>query len=85
MSESESAGTRSFVINFPDGSKEFLYPARPLEVGDLVWHDGVRYRVLAIAEEDGRPLTATVEPDTEDLGDILQSERGGALELVPVA
>jgi hypothetical protein len=73
----------SFVIHFPDGYREFIYPAKPLQEGDLVWHDGVRYRVLAIAQDDGHPMTVTVEPDSKDLGDLLQSEQGG-LVLVPV-
>jgi hypothetical protein len=70
------------VIRFPDGSREFRYPGRPLAVGDLVWHDGDAYRVLHVAE-DGGPPTVTVEPDSDDLGDLLSSERGG-LQLVPV-
>jgi hypothetical protein len=36
----------SMVVNFPDGSKEFLYPSRELKEGDAVWHNGVRFRVL---------------------------------------
>ena len=74
---------RSFAVNFPDGTKEFRYPSRPLAEGDMIWHAGVRYRVLSIVEADGRPLTVTVEPDSDDLGDVLRSEKGG-LELVPV-
>ncbi len=73
----------SFVIRFPDGSKEFRYPERPLEEGDVVWHEGERFRVLVVHEEaNGRQLTVTVEPDSEDIGDLLRSEEG-ALQLVP--
>ena len=70
------------VVNFPDGSKEFLYPSRELKEGDAVWHDGVRFRVLSIVQNDGRPLTVTVEPVSDDLGALLRSEEGG-LVLAP--
>lgn len=74
-----------FIVHFPDGSKEFRYPARPLEEGDVVWHEGARYRVLAVTEEDGRQATVTVEPDSDDVTDLLTSERGSlVLELLPV-
>jgi hypothetical protein len=72
-----------FIVHFPDGSKEFRYPARPLEEGDVVWHEGVRYRVLAVTEEDGRQATVTVEPDSDDITDVLSSERG-SLALEPL-
>jgi len=42
----------------------------------------VRYRILSIVENDGRPQVVNVEPVTEELGDLLQSEEG-ALVLVP--
>lgn len=74
----------AFVVQFPDGDKEFLYPAEPLNEGDALWHDGERYRILAITEhENNRDLRITVEPDSDDLGDLLQSEQGGRV-LVPV-
>lgn len=73
----------AFVVHFPDGSKEFRYPARPLEEGDVVWHEGARYRVLAVTEEDGRQATVTVEPDSDDITDVLSSERG-SLALEPL-
>jgi hypothetical protein len=71
------------VVRFPDGSKEFRYPDRPLEVGDAVWHDGKRYHVVSISQNgDGDQLTVTVEPDPQSLGDILASEEGAlVLEL----
>jgi hypothetical protein len=70
----------SIVIHFPDGDKEFRYSGRDLEVGDIVLHDGERYRILAITPADGRPAKATVEPDSDDLGDLIKSEKG-AIEL----
>jgi hypothetical protein len=73
----------SIYVRFPDGTREFLYPSRELKEGDTIWHDGIRYRILSIAQNDGRPLDVTVEPETEDLGDLLSSEEG-ALRLVPV-
>jgi hypothetical protein len=81
--EAESEETmRSIHVRFPDGSKEFLYPSRELEEGDTIWHDGKRYRILAIAQTDGQPLNVTVEPVAESIGDLLSSEEG-ALRLVP--
>jgi hypothetical protein len=72
----------SISIRFPDGSREFRYPERPLAVGDVLHHDGERYRVLSVSNnEDGRDR-ATVELISEDLIDKLQSEEGG-LRLVP--
>lgn len=73
----------SIYVRFPDGTREFLYPSRELKEGETIWHDGTRYRVLSIAQNDGRPLNVTVELETEDLGDLLSSEEG-ALRLVPV-
>lgn len=73
----------SVVVRFPDGSKEFRFPERMLEEGDIVWHDGQRFRVIHVgSDEDGRPF-ATVEPDPDGLEDVLSSERGG-IELVPI-
>jgi hypothetical protein len=71
------------VVRFPDGSKEFRYPDRPLEVGDAVWHDGNRYHVVSISDNgDGKRLTIMVEPDPQSLGDIIGSEEGAfVLEL----
>jgi hypothetical protein len=80
--ESEEAMI-SIYVRFPDGTKEFLYPSRELKEGDTIWHDGTRYRVLSIAQDDGKPQNVTVEPEPESLGDLLSSEEG-ALRLVPV-
>jgi hypothetical protein len=70
------------VVRFPHGSREFRYPDRELAAGDIVWHDGEPYRVLHVASEDGGPPTVSVEPDSDDLKDLLSSERG-SIQLVP--
>ena len=72
----------SILIRFPDGTREFLYPSRELKEGDHIWHDGVRYRILSLVENDGRPMTANVEPVTDELGELMRSEEG-ALALAP--
>jgi hypothetical protein len=70
------------VVRFPDGSREFRFPGRELTEGDRVWHEGQAYRVLHVVAEDGSTPIVTVEPDSDDIGDLLSSERGG-LQLVP--
>jgi hypothetical protein len=75
---------RSIHVRFPDGTKEFMYPSRELEEGDTIWHDGTRYRILAIAQNDGHPYSVTVEPVAESIGDLLSSQEG-AIRLVPVS
>jgi hypothetical protein len=73
----------ALIVRFPDGTREFRYPDHPLEVGDAIWHDGVRYHVISLSEDaEGDQLTVTVEPDAESLGDLLGSEEG-ALVLEP--
>ena len=73
----------ALIVRFPDGTREFRYPERPLEVGDAIWHDNVRYHVISVTEDAaGDQLTVTVEPDAESIGDLLGSEEG-ALVLVP--
>ena len=73
----------SVVVHFPNGSREFRYPPEPLKAGDFVFHDGQRYRVLHVSQDGGGRASVTVEPDSDDLGDLLQSERGGVvLELI---
>ena len=71
-----------FVVRFPDGSKEFRFPEKMLEAGDVIWHEGERYRVVHVTTDDGNS-SVTVELDSEDLGDLLNSERGG-IQLVPI-
>ena len=66
----------SVSINFPDGTREFRYPPDGLAVGDVLSHDGHRYRVLAIALDGGGRQTVTVERDSDDLKGIIRSERG---------
>ena len=70
------------VVHFPDGNKEFRYPTRKLERGDVIAYDGERYRVVSV-QEDGDRYSVLVERDSGDLADLLQSERG-AIELEPV-
>jgi len=73
----------ALIVRFPDGTREFRYLDRPLEVGDAIWHDNVRYHVVSVSQNgDGEQLTVTVEPDAETIGDLLSSEEG-ALVLVP--
>jgi hypothetical protein len=72
----------SILIRFPDGTREFLYPSRELKEGDHVWHDGTRYRILSLVQNDGQPVTAMVEPVTDELEDLMRSEEG-ALVLAP--
>ena len=72
----------ALIVRFPDGTKEFRYPGRPLEVGDAIWHNSTRYHVVSVEDADGEQLAVTVEPDPESIGDLLMSEEG-ALVLVP--
>ena len=73
----------ALIVRFPDGTREFRYPERPVEVGDAIWHDNVRYHVISVTEDAaGDQLTVAVEPDAESIGDLLGSEEG-ALVLVP--
>jgi hypothetical protein len=71
------------VVHFPDGSREFRYPPEPLVEGDIIWHDAQRYRVVHVGTDDEENPVVTVEPDPDDIGDVLSSERGG-IRLVPV-
>ena len=73
----------SVIVHFPDGSREFRYPQEPLEEGDVIWHDGASYRVIHVSDVDGNASSVIVELDSDDLGDLLRSERGG-IQLVPV-
>ena len=78
-----SASVPALIVRFPDGSREFRYPDHPLEVGDGIWHDNVRYHVVSVSANDGGDqLTVTVERDAEGIGELLGSEEG-ALVLVP--
>jgi hypothetical protein len=80
----EQVTPTNVVVRFPDGSREFRYPQEPLKEGDIIWHDGMRYRILALVQNDGGPASATVEPESDGLGALLISEEGALrLELVP--
>jgi hypothetical protein len=71
----------SVVVHFPDGSREFRFPPEPLKEGDVIWHEGARYRVLHVTS-DGDSPAVTVERESDDIGDLLRSEQGGIV-LVP--
>ena len=71
----------ALIVRFPTDEGVPL-PDRPLEVGDAIWHDNVRYHVISVTENDGGDqLTVAVEPDAESVTDLLGSEEG-ALVLV---
>jgi len=72
----------SMVIRFPDGTKEFRYPEKPVQVDDTVWHDGARFRVVSVSSDDGRDVVV-VEPVPDGLVDELRSEEG-AIRLVDI-
>ena len=72
----------SVSIRFRDGTREFRYPADALAVGDVISHDGDRYRVVAIALDGGGRQSITVERDSEDMKDLIRSEKG-AIVLEP--
>ena len=64
------------VVRFPDGSKEFRYPEKMLVEGDVVWHDGQRFRVISVNTDDQDRAVVIVEADSNDLGELLRSEEG---------
>ena len=66
----------TIIIRFPDGTREYRYSGRDVEQGDVIWHDGEEWTVLAVVTNDGGPQTATVEPNADGLKDKLQSEKG---------
>lgn len=65
----------SIVVRFPDGSREFRYPEKVPNAGDVVWHDGESFRVIRVSEEDGQ-TTALVEPVSATVRTRLRSEEG---------
>jgi hypothetical protein len=73
----------SILVRFPDGTKEFRYPEKELEEGDIVWHDGARFRVVSISADAGDKPIAHVEPESPSIGELLQSEEG-AIHLAPI-
>jgi hypothetical protein len=74
--------TSVVIVHFPDGNREFRYPSSMLERGDVLSYDGERYRVVDVMA-DGDRHSVRVELDSDDLGDLIRSERG-AIELEPV-
>ena len=62
------------VVRFPDEIRDFRFAEDPLAEGDVIWHEGERYRVLHIASGDGAGPIATVEIESHGLGDNLGSE-----------
>lgn len=74
--------TTVVIVYFPDGSRDFRYPTRALERGDVVGSNGDRYRVVDVMT-DGDQQSVRVELDSDDLTDLLRSERG-AIELEAV-
>ena len=72
----------SMVVRFPDGSKEFRYPEKTLAEGDVVWHDGERFRVISVSTDEKDRAVVIVEADS-GIGDMLRSEEG-AVHLVEV-
>lgn len=78
-----AARMSSVTVHFPDGSREFRFPTEMLKEGDVIWHEGERYRVIHVASDDRDHPAVTVELDSDDIGDLLGSERGG-IQLVPV-
>jgi hypothetical protein len=70
------------VVRFPDGTREFRYPEKMLEEGDVIWHDGTRYRVINVSANGDNQFVAIVEPEAPTLGEVLQSEEG-AIRLTP--
>jgi hypothetical protein len=67
----------SIVVRFPDGTREFRYPQKMLEEGDVIWHDGARYRVISVSTDgDEAPPFVVVEPESPSLDEKLQSEEG---------
>ena len=71
----------SIVVRFPDGSKEFRFPDKMLEQGDVIWHAGEAFRVVNVNMDDGERPVVSVERDA-GLGDTLRSEEG-AVRLTP--
>jgi hypothetical protein len=80
----QDGNAHNVVVRFPDESRDFRFPEDPLEEGDVIWHEGERYRVLHVASQDGAGPVVTVEVESDALGDKLRSEEG-AIRLTLVA
>ena len=71
----------SIVVRFPDGTKEFRFPEEKLEEGDVIWHDGQRYRVVSVSTDGAEQASVVVQLDS-GFADTLRSEEG-AIRLEP--
>jgi hypothetical protein len=71
------------LVRFPDGSRDFRFSEKTLKVGDVVWHDGARYRIVDISADERDETVVIVEADSDDLGDLIESKKGG-IELLPL-
>ena len=56
----------SVVVHFPDGHREFRYPGAKLTEGDVIWHEGKRYRVISTSLDDRGNAVAIVELTPDD-------------------
>ena len=61
MEQEKASSRKNVVVRFPDGSSDFAFPDDPLEKGDVIWHEGERYRVLHVASGDGAGPVVIVE------------------------
>jgi hypothetical protein len=71
----------SITVRFPDGAKEFRFPEKLPVEGDVLWHEGQRFRVISIQSTDDQHAIVIVEADST-FTDTLRSEEG-ALVLEP--
>ena len=73
----------TFIIRFPYGTREHRYGGRDVALGDRISHDGKSWTVLSVVFNYGGPQTVTVEFDSDELTDILQSEKD-AIDVGPL-
>ena len=74
--------SRSVIVHFPDGSREFRYPDQPLEEGDTIWHEGERYTVIRVAEDGSRSSVTVQQLDSDGAAGAAGSEDG--IHLAPL-
>jgi hypothetical protein len=72
----------AMVVRFPDGSKEFRYPEKMLVEGDVVWHDGERFRVVSVNTDENTAVV--IVEGYSGIGNMLRSEEG-AIHLVELS
>ena len=65
----------SIVIRFPNGDRHFHMSTKLYKAGDLVQHNGTRYRVTDVRPHRDAYLV-TVEPDLPTIADLMKSEEG---------